>query len=342
MGLFEHKIKDFPRIAEWVEGIDASGLGDYLSQGEGTRLFLGSGGSFNAAVFGQHLSLDKGMVALGLTPYFYASSPFYCSHKGKVLLVSASGNNKDVLRAYEKCVATGVQEIAALTLSTDGMLQKRFMEDRRGETLFSFSIPTGRDGFISSTTVLAFYLLLCKAYGYTGMDSVGLSVSAEESARIDDFVNRLKRIPQDGLTEHEAFLHKLEGVDSFFVLYSARSFPAALDLESKFSEGAVANSQLADYRNFAHGRFNWFTQRPGQTGVICLAADGDMPDVEEITSRVPNHVPCLCLSSKLPFPLCTIDLLVKEHFLCSALAARWGLDISRPVIPPYGRYLYNL
>lgn len=61
------------------------------------------------------------------------------------------------------------------------------------------------------------------------------------------------------MTAHEAFLHKLEGVDSFFILYSAKSYPVALDIESKFSEGAVGNTQLADYRNFAHGRFNWFT-----------------------------------------------------------------------------------
>lgn len=115
----------------------------------------------------------------------------------------------------------------------------------------------------------------------------------------------------------------------------------ALDIESKFSEGAVGNTQLADYRNFAHGRFNWFTQRPGQTGLICLQTPDDVEMSEEILSMVPGHVPALRLRTLHNSQLAAIDLLVKEHYLCSALGQRWGLDLSRPVVPEYGRILHS-
>lgn len=142
------------------------------------------------------------------------------------------------------------------------------------------------------------------------------------------------------MTAHEAFLHKLEGVDSFFILYSAKSYSVALDIESKFSEGAVGNTQLADYRNFAHGRFNWFTQRSGQTGLICLQTPDDMEMSEDILSMILGHVPSLRISTTHNTPIASIDLLIKEHYLCSAIGQRWGLDLSRPIVLEYGRILH--
>ena len=188
--------------------------------------------------------------------------------------------------------------------------------------------------------MVAFYTLLYRACGHTELSSVSTDLSAKEQEEINCFVDRLKRISLDELTEYEAFLHKLEGVDSFFVLYSAKSFPAALDIESKFSEGALGNTQLADYRNFAHGRFNWFTQRPGQTGLICLQTPDDMEMSEEILSMVPGHVPTLRISTTHNTPIAAIDLLVKEHYLCSAIGQRWGLNLSSPIVPEYGRFLH--
>ena len=196
------------------------------------------------------------------------------------------------------------------------------------------------DGFLSTTTIVAFYALLYRAFGYTDLNSVNTDITESEQNDINNFVEQLKCISLNEMTAHEAFLHKLEGVDSFFILYSAKSYPVALDIESKFSEGAVGNTQLADYRNFAHGRFNWFTQRPGQTGLICLQTPDDMEMSEEILSMIPGHVPSLRISTTHNTPIASIDLLIKEHYLCSAIGQRWGLDLSRPIVPEYGRILH--
>lgn len=340
MGLFENKIKQFPKILEWAESQDVSRFGHFLLDDEShNRLFIASGGSFSAAVYAEQLSAEMGLMSHALTPLLYTGSGF-ADIAAKTLLVSASGYNNDILRAYGNAHSAKRQEVGAVTLTQEGRLQA-LIQEQCTDSLFDFNIPTGRDGFLSSTSVLAFYALLYRAFGYVDVGSVRTDVSDEEQEEIDGFVNLLKRISLDELTEHEAFLHKLEGVDSFFILYSARSYPVALDIESKFSEGAVGNTQLADYRNFAHGRFNWFTQRPGQTGLICLQTPDDAAMSEEILGMVPGHVPALRLRTRHCNQLAAIDLLIKEHYLCSALGQRWGLDLSRPVVPEYGRILHS-
>ena len=258
----------------------------------------------------------------------------------QTLLISASGTNNDICRAFD-AGNTNHQEIRAVTFSTKGRLQSLMNDSEKGK-VFSYGIPTGRDGFLSTNTVHSFYILLYRAFGHEDLNDLHTEMKESELNEIIRFITSLKNISEDEMSEHEAFLHKLEGVDSFFILYTGRSYPVALDIESKFSEGAIGNTQLADYRNFAHGRFNWFTQRPGQTRSVCLQTPDDIELSEEILSKLSLHVPTLQLKTNHSTPLGCIDLLIKEHYLCSALADRWGLDISRPTVPEYGKILHRM
>ncbi len=339
MGLFERKVKEFPRIIDWVRESDVSELESFITDPDfGNRMYVASGGTYSAAAFAELLSVENNQMAKALTPMMYGGIK-YNTIKAKTLLLSASGNNMDIRRAREACIEGGRHEMAALVLSEKGGLQEDMLNSK--EKLFPFKIPTGSDGFLSTATVLAFYLLLYKAFGYSDIDNLKSTITEEEIAEIEDFIKSLKNVPLDELSDKAAFLHKLEGVDSFYVLYGAKSYPVALDIESKFSEGALGNILIADYRNFAHGRFNWFTQRPGQTGLICLQHPDDLEMSEELLGMLPMHVPTLRLRTDNTSMLGCISLLIKEHYLCSALGDRWGLDISRPAVPEYGRILYN-
>ena len=337
--LFDKKISQFPDIISWAKNLDVTELGQFLVNDNSNKLFLASGGSYSAAAFAEILSVREQIMAHAMTPHFYLTSNF--DHMpAQTLLISASGANNDICRAFEAGY-TNHQEMRAVTLSSKGRLQS-LINDSEKSKVYSYDIPTGRDGFLSTNTVLSFYILLYRAFGYEDLNDLHTEMQEHELEEIDRFVTSLKNISEDEMSDHEAFLHKLEGVDSFFILYTGRSYPVALDIESKFSEGAIGNTQLADYRNFAHGRFNWFTQRPGQTGLICLQTPDDIELSEEILSKLPLHVPTLRLRTNHSTPLGCIDLLIKEHYLCSALADRWGLDISRPTVPEYGKILHNM
>src|SRR5260370_29648479 len=59
------------------------------------------------------------------------------------------------------------------------------------------------------------------------------------------------------LREISTLFQPLHGRQHFIVLHSPSLDAAAWDLESKFSEAALGSIQVADYRNFAHGRHHW-------------------------------------------------------------------------------------
>ena len=339
MKLFDKKISQFPEIVDWAKRLDVTELANFLSNNKGSQLFLASGGSYSAAAFAELLSVKNRIMAHAMTPHFYLTSGFD-KIPAQSLLISASGANNDICRAFE-AGRDNLQEMGAITLSSKGRLQSLMKELGEGR-VYSYDIPTGRDGFLSTNTVLSFYILLYRAFGYNDLDELNVEIQDSDLDHIHQFLTSLKNISEEEMSDHEAFLHKLEGVDSFFILYTGKSYPVALDIESKFSEGAIGNTQLADYRNFAHGRFNWFTQRPGQTGLICLQTPDDLELSETILSKLPMHVPTLRLRTVHSTPLGCIDLLIKEHYLSSALADRWGLDISRPTVPEYGRFLYKM
>lgn len=248
-------------------------------------------------------------MAHAMTPHFYLTIGFD-KIPAQSLLISASGANNDIRRAFE-AGRDNHQEMRAITLSSKGRLQSLMNELCEG-SVYSYDIPTGRDGFLSTNTVLSFYLLLYRAFGYNDLDELNVEMQERDLHDIQQFIISLKCISDEEMPEHEAFLHKLEGVDSFFILYTGRSYPAAFDIESKFSEGAIGNTQLADYRNFAHGRYNWFTQRSGQTGLICLQTPDDLELSETILSKLPIHVPTLRLRTEHFTPLGCVDLLLRN------------------------------
>ena len=98
MGLFEHKIAEFPEIREWVNSLDISNISDFLlTDQELSRMFLASGGSYSAASFAELLSVEKGIMGHAMTPFIYTGGGYEKIH-GKTLLISASGANKDIWR----------------------------------------------------------------------------------------------------------------------------------------------------------------------------------------------------------------------------------------------------
>ena len=52
------------------------------------------------------------------------------------------------------------------------------------------------------------------------------------------------------------------------VLHGHVTQAAAIDLESKLTEAALGQVQLADYRNFAHGRHHWFAKHGESSAII--------------------------------------------------------------------------
>ncbi|WP_455586673.1 hypothetical protein [Bacteroides sp.] len=338
---YKRELEDIAKTIEWAKKQSVQRISDFLQEKTYLPiLFIASGGSFSACTFAEFLAVRNGQMAKSLTPYLFSESA-HADLPAKILLISANGKNNDINRAFERALSHVDIKVGGLVTRVNSVLAKQF-EKAGNLNLFEYAIPSKHDGFLATNSLIAFYLLLYRAYGYNDLNRLKSKPDEDFLYQAELFVNQLKRIDTSSFSRYTAFMHKMEGVDSFFILYSAYGQAAAQDLESKFSEGALGNTQLADYRNFAHGRHNWFTQRPGQTAVICFITPQDKEMVELTLSFLPKHIPIIRVESSFKTPLATIDLLIKEYYLCHILAERWGLEIGNPQVPLYGIELYNL
>jgi hypothetical protein len=153
----------------------------------------------------------------------------------------------------------------------------------------------------------------------------------------------LNRSDDDGfLGECDRRCRPLWNTGTLIVLHGPSTQSAAIDLESKFTEAALGNVQIADYRNFAHGRHHWLAKRGDDSAVLALLT----PDDEEIASAtlklLPKSLPKLQVTIPFRGILANLSALVHGlHIVASAGRAR-GIDPGKPGVPSFGRKIYHL
>lgn len=294
---------------------------------------VGSGGSFTAAhlacALHQHYT---GMVSKPVTPLELISSPFRVRSLAAMIL-SAGGSNIDIISAFENIVEREPRRCMVLCLRKDSKLTRR-AHSYRFVDLLSLNPPSFKDGFLATNSLLAFSVLLVRAYAE--VFSKGSSLPHEFEALLS-FSSGTRSIK--GLLKDCAPLWKRETI---IVLYGPSVASAALDLESKFSEGALGNTQLADFRNFAHGRHHWIAKRGSKTGVLAIFANDEIALAERTLRLIPATVPVarICLPSI--GPVANIEALIAVFHLVGAAGEQQGIDPGRPSVPEFGRRIYSL
>ena len=126
------------------------------------------------------------------------------------------------------------------------------------------------------------------------------------------------------------------------VLYGPSTRIGAVDLESKFTEAALGHLQLADYRNFAHGRHHWLAKRSETSAVLAFITDADCALAERTLNLIPADVPQARIAfDGGPSAVALASLLAALRFTGWAGISR-GIDPGRPGVPEFGRKLYRL
>jgi hypothetical protein len=126
------------------------------------------------------------------------------------------------------------------------------------------------------------------------------------------------------------------------VLFDPETSSAAIDLESKFTEAALGTVQLADFRNFAHGRHHWLAKHGDRSAVLALATARNCRLASRTLELLPRSIP----RALLPVPGSDVQAslaAIVTAFYITALAGRArGIDPGRPGVPAFGRRIYNL
>ena len=294
---------------------------------------IGSGGSLTSAHFAAYLhSLFSGMLARPVTPYELAASPVHLGRIG-LLLLTAGGSNPDVLGCFSIALSRGPKRFAILCTRTQTPLAE-LVDGTCGVTIHEFDLPTIKDGFLATNSLLATSVLLARAYGLHNPDSTRLPATFEELVHPGS-------TREDFLTGLEQTCQPLWSKTTVVVLHGHATQAAAVDIESKFTEAAIGHVQIADYRNFAHGRHHWLSENSANSAVLSLASNEDLDVSKKTLALLPKDIPTgrFNLGSGVEASLRGISLSI---FLAGQFGKARGIDPGRPTVPQFGRKLYHL
>jgi hydroxymethylpyrimidine pyrophosphatase-like HAD family hydrolase len=248
-------------------------------------------------------------------------------------LLSAGGGNSDIITAFDSIVSGEPSQVVTICGKSKSRLVAAASARPSVERL-EFDLPGGKDGFLATNSLFAFCLVIAKAYLHTfsgqDADSVWRDIICKLGLRLEEL---------DGWRDSTQLLWDRENT---IVLYGPSIRAAAIDIESKFTEAAIGVVQLADFRNFGHGRHVWLAKRGDRTGILSLTTPNDRELAAKTLSLVPSDVPIaevqfdgchllVCLSS-IVFAICVAGWAGRER----------GIDPGRPGVPDFGRKLYHL
>lgn len=277
--------------------------------------FVGSGGTLALAELAASLQQRRtGRLASAVTPLQLAGKSFETFARDTAsVLFSARARHPDVRIAAQAARRRGDRLVILVT-----QLQPTDVDPRLRESVDQIvTLPqTTADGFLATNSLLA----MSTAWLVAGGEDLPVELPALEPASTIDC--------------------DLDG--RFVIAYGPAQKPAAVDLEARFSESGLADVQLADYRNLAHGRHVGLLAKAATTSIIAMVG----PESAELADRtirvLPAKVKLAELRTALAEPAGTLDTLAAGMRLFGALALRASVDPGQPRVGTVGRRLYHL
>lgn len=317
----------------WACQVDIAPLQSAIkTAGLSSLLAIGSGGSLSAAhiIAGLHQNCT-GHLASVATPLDAVAERL--NPTIALWLLSAGGGNVDILRAFDALSAREPRQLGILC----GNSRSRLADAARKHPytdLVTYEPPSGKDGFLATNSLLAFSTLLTRAYFL----EFSTQLLWDECARATLTFLRDEQLWKGWKSECRLLWKRATTI----VLHGTTERVGAIDLESKFTEAALGNLQISDFRNFAHGRHHWLAKRQSETGIVAFVTKSNRSLASRTISLVPKNTPRVLFMLEVPdaaAPLCS--LIAALSITAWAGEAR-GIDPGRPGVPEFGRKLYSL
>jgi hypothetical protein len=297
-------------------------------------LAVGSGGSFTAAHFASTLhQWHTAQIGKAVTPLEVADMAPQIQNSSVVFL-SAGGRNRDILGAFRKVVAWEPKQLTVMTMrkaSALGDLARRYDY----VNLLEFDLPSGKDGFLATNSLLAFSVILARlnlqAHGDTKILPRSLRQLAHPKVTAAVHMHRLREVCTPLWSRRQ-----------LIVLYSPTVQSAAIDLESKFTEAALGSVQMADFRSFGHGRHHWLAKRGEDAAVLAISTENDHEIATRTLECIPKSIPVVRIDVPGAKTTACLGALVRCLKITQLAGEACGIDPGRPGVPPFGRKLYHL
>lgn len=295
-------------------------------------LAVGSGGSFSVCHYAAHLhSLLTGHPSIPTTPLQAVDQRTPIGDMG-IIVPTAGGNNPDVVAAVQ---LLSEQEPHALLLLCGNAKSRAASQAARYQFVdfVSYELPSGKDGFLATNSLLAFSVLLARAY---------LEVSGQRVSLPEDFHDLLsdREISKANAAVEHRYTKVLER-STLLVLHGPATTAAAVDIESKFSEAALGQVQVCDFRQFAHGRHHWLAKRHDDTAILTLETPSDEGVASQTLEVLPESVPIERIQIPHDDWLADLSGICEGFYLTGVAGTLRGIDPGRPGVPAFGRKLYH-
>lgn len=332
---YQDEMARLTETLQWAESLDLSALRQALRSALlGPLVAVGSGGSLSAAhALARFHRLASGHVSTVLTPL--ESTGVRHDFETAVWLLSASGSNVDIVRAAKALAIQEPRQLAALVGRNDSKVGQ-IARSHPYIDLLAYAPPTGKDGFLATNTLLGAVAILGRAYtevvnGLAAWDSDGLQTVRDAADAGSSLVKHWREITEP-----------LWDRDTTVILHGADCALGAVDLESKFTEAALGHAQIADFRNFAHGRHHWLAKRANESGVVAFIGGDDTDLADRTLALLPPEIPVARIEVSGSPIHTNLVALIAAFRLTDWVGQARGIDPGDPGVPEFGRRIYHL
>jgi hypothetical protein len=311
---------------------------DHLQQAiaaaaEASLIGVGSGGSFTvASLLCNFHEKYTGRVSRPSTPLELICNPTLAA-ASPVFLISAEGKNPDILEALRRARRHSSRPLHVLTNRSDSpLIEEVKVQSEVKAHVFELS---KKDGYLATNSLVLDATLVARAY----------SALNGGTGSFPNSVSELKigtRPATEWIQDSREFGVNAASRQTLIVVFSPLLRSIAVDLESKLSEAALLNCQLADIRSFAHGRHLWLADRQDDCAVLAVI-DKDLSSLwTAMREQFPPEIPVLDMTLATSEPEDLLAGLFGEMHFVSHLAKQIGKDPAKPTVPDFGRALYYL
>lgn len=328
------ELAELDNTLKWAMGGDVSPLCAAVAASAGLPLLaIGSGGSLSLASLVAALHRGcTGRLAEIATPLEARITPV--GPDVAIWFFSAGGGNPDIVSGFLEIVRREPKHIVVLCGRSGSPLAEAARAFKYVDVV-EYGAPAGRDGFLATNSLVCAAILVARAY------ATNFGTSELLSGRLDRlFLDSL--VDSAGLRRLQTACVRLWERDTTVLLHGPTTRCGATDVESKFTEAALGTVQLADFRNFAHGRHHWLAKRGDRSGVLAISTRADGELGKRTLRLIPRSIPRIHVElDGDAFAAPVASLVLSIHLAGWAAAAR-GLDPGRPGVPEFGRRLYHM
>lgn len=331
---YSEEIAGHAGTLSWAAAVNLDPLAAALSPSFGRPLLaIGSGGSLTAChvMASLHRRIAR-QPARVCTPLAFLQEGA-CGGEAP-WFISAGGSNADILKAFEASVEAEPRVTGVLCGNPSSLLARAAQACAYCD-LALFDLPSGKDGFLATNSLLAFCVILTRAYE-------GLIYGETRPFDISALVRQLVGQGMAAIADDFGMVERVLERPTLVVLHGAVTRAAACDVESRFTEAALGWVQAADYRNFAHGRHHWLAKNAEQSAILAFIGPEERNLASKTLAIIPKSIPVLPIALSSDWREASLEAVLISQRLAQWKGEMRSIDPGRPGVPPFGHQIYEL